>query len=256
MASRKVNPSAVRIAFERRADGSWKLQTADFDGVCEALSEEVVAAFASCYAHADRLNGLADMFMLDRRNRKSRAAKRTIAAQRNFNSFFALAAGLLKELSLELSFLHGALKRTNLLDVDEWAKGDPKKNTDGLARWVRWGNTKNASDLRNKFAFHADDDWIRDGIKKLRRKARRRTKRARQMVLYEGDSATLIQSTFRLSHDALFVGANSRKLYKELHGMFGIFPALDYCFGKTLLRAGLNPTPIHMSGALVSRFGL
>jgi hypothetical protein len=230
------------LVFEKDLAGAWRLTTADLNSVRTQLGEEVLVSFCRAYVYADRLDSLIDMY--EPVLRKHGIASAAVRAQRNWITFFALAAGSLKELSLVLGDLRAALVKRGIWDQSEWESG--------LKAWEVWGSRSDVSSVRNQLAFHVDRTIMEGGLAAVLKRG------APNVVLYAGDGPDLKNSWFRLAHDILFAGAihgfgvgSAEKLYDTISGMLGVIDHLDHCWGMSLVRAGLQPEVISVGrGAL------
>jgi hypothetical protein len=232
-------PVGAWITFEERTDGSREIRTSDIDGVIKVLSLDVVAAFCACFVHADRLQSLFTMYEVlvgvPQRLATDPSKRRppTISESRDFLTFYAMAYGTLVELADELRYLNSALASRGLFLPDKW---EPLKS------WVRWASKAAPAMWRNKFAFHIDREWVKEGLSKIRRRSRRRTVKPTFFML--GTSAKLRDIHFKLGHDAMLAGVPREFGVSDFHRMLGVYNPLEKFFRETIEHAGLGPIKI------------
>lgn len=231
------------LVFEKDQAGPWRLTTADLNSVRTQLGEEVLVSFCRAYVHADRLDSLIDMY--EPVLRKDGIASAAVRAQRNWITFFAMAAGSLKELSLVLGDLRAALVKRGIWDQPEWKSG--------LNAWEVWGNRPDVSSVRNQLAFHVDRTIMEGGLAAVLKRG------APNVVLYAGDSPDLKEVVVPTRPRHTFRGCNSRlrgrygrkALRHDQRDVWGNRPS-DHCWGMSLVRAGLQPEVISVGGGTLT----
>ncbi len=229
--------TSVRVVCEMHRDGDWELRTSDLPDLIEVLGEDLVAAFCSCFVHADRIVSLVAFFHLSTR----RFRKGSIAERRNFLTFAAFLVGTLKEVSENLKQLKRALHNHGLLDKERWQAG--------LGRWQDWGATGAVATARKKLSFHVDSALVLRGLQDISASSRRRT-------ILHGSTGRLRDSAFLLGQDASLRGLETSVGNLNVLGdpakYLELTDALEREFLCILDKSGLKPILVRSSGRRVA----
>jgi hypothetical protein len=168
--------------FQRHDDESWELETSNLADLRAAMSPEVFDEFAACFIFTDRLDSLISFYNLSLKAFPSES----VAENRNFYAFYAFASGTLKELSLHLAWLRGALVKKGYWEKQAWAK---------LKVFEDWGQDPENSLVRNQFSFHVDLPTLSSGLSSIALKHGR-------TLLSGGSDSRNKNSWFAVAHEA------------------------------------------------------
>jgi len=226
----------VRVVFEVRSGREWEFRTSDLSEFSEIVGKDLLRWFCCCLIHADRINSLAGMLELSRRE----FPKGSVGERRNFLTFCYFLAGSLKEYALQLGKLRGALVRRSLFDLEAWARD--------LKRWEDWGRDPANSLVRNKLAFHIDPRIVEQGLDKLAHSG--------PETLFAGDDRLLRNSWFKLAHEAQIEGLalnveDAAQTIGAPAALMDVHSALQTEFLRVIEQLGLKPLICKVSGARV-----
>jgi|NGEPerStandDraft_6_1074524.scaffolds.fasta_scaffold05776_4 hypothetical protein len=227
---------SVRVVLDGHRDGDWEIRTSDLPDLVAVVGEDVLAAFCTCFIHADRIVSLVAFFHVSQKRFK----KGSIAEHRNFLTFASFLVGTLKELAENLCHLTAVLKERDLLDAASWKKG--------LGRWQTWGTSGPASTVRKKLSFHVDPELVRDGLRSIASTPEKR-------VLIKGATGKLRDSAFILGQDASLRGLQlklgSLNVLGDPAQYLALTDALEDEFIRVLEASGLKPILVRSSGRRV-----
>jgi hypothetical protein len=227
----------ARIALEGHRDGDWELRTSDLAELVDVLGEKLLAAFCSCFVHADRTVSLVAFLYLSMPTFR----KGSIGERRNFLTFASFLVGTLKELAENLGWLKKELYARQFLDVDTWKAG--------LGRWQKWGTSGRVATARKKLSFHVDPDLITQGLRSLAAGSGKRS-------LIHGSTGKLRDSACLLAQDASLRGLEltlgDLRILGDPAQYLNITDSLEREFLRVLGLAGLKPILIRTVGRRVA----
>ena len=146
----------LAVDLERSGSGRWSLRISDLKALRHTLGENLVDSIFCCFVHAVRVTSLDHLMSLS----QSKDPDDSIASKRNWMAFFFFLAGTLKELSLELGRLRGALCKRGIWDEAAWNRA--------LKKWEDWGGQHDSSHLRNMLAFHVVRREVARGLRLIK----------------------------------------------------------------------------------------
>lgn len=211
------------------AGGRGRLEVTDPAALRARIGDDVLTAFACCFAHADRLTTLLDVSALS----LMRHGPRSVAHDRNVLTKFCFSVGTLHELAMAVNALRGALQRARLL-----AKSDPAWRRLG---WLLRGGAlrSDVANLRNTIAFHVSDRTLRAGIARL-------LSRRQSFVIARWDGSKPYAMEFPLGMEAARTGMGltpsrlRRKVSRTAMQQVNVAQDLRRLFVDTLKRSGLG----------------
>lgn len=228
-------PQPVVVFLEDRVTGRWSVDVRDFPRFLEALGPDVVAAFARCFVHTDRLVSLTSFAY----HSLKEYAEKSPAFGRNLQTMVWFVVGTLRELALAIRDLRGALAKRGILDIQSppWLKLRQLED--------RWENDPFYRDMRNKVAFHVDPETIEKGLAALAGQP--------AVVVVQGEGAKQDRTSLRLGLEALFMGGDKdsvdfNKFMEAVARDHEDASAVSEAFLLALDRVGMTPVHIEDGG--------
>lgn len=203
------------------------LNLARFD---EALGTEVLAAFARCFVHTDRLTSLVSFAYVSGKN----YGEKTTAFGRDLHTMVWFTVGTLRELARAIQYLRSELKKKGLLKPD-------------TAHWVklreiedRWNNDPAFRKMRDKAGFHLDADVMISGVQAL-------VKDVRDVELFKGDNEKQVHGSFTFGITAMYNGLvwedldHYGKFLETVNADYGnVVNAIQHAFIEVTEAAGIE----------------
>lgn len=217
------------VFIQPKGTNHWSIEARDFSKFLDILGVDVVAAFARCFVHADRLVSLTSFGY----NNSKVYAEGSPAFHRNLQTMVWFVVGTLRELALSIRELRTALARRGLLDPNSapWVKLRDLE--------TRWEDDPFYREMRNKVAFHVDPTEITKGLEALREQDR--------VIIVQGEGEKQDHTSLRLGLEALLVGCvKSVEDFDRFtatvandHGK--ATDAISEAFAEVLGRVGMRP---------------
>jgi hypothetical protein len=180
-------PAVVLVKTPRSPN--WTIEIRNFAKVREALGADVMNAFCRSFIHADRLTSIISFAHASQKL----YGRDSIAFGRDLHTMVWFTIGTLRELAHAVRDCRNALAKRKMLDPASppWVKLRDLEN--------RWDRNEAFFNMRNKGAFHVDDDVVEAGIATI---LAERT----HAELSRGDGSKSQTSTLTLGLEALHNG--------------------------------------------------
>lgn len=219
-------------ALELVEDGDsklWHIDLKNFAKFREAIGPDVLAAFACCFVHADRLTSMISFAFVSLQYH----GRDSVAYGRDLHTMVWFTVGTLRELATAIRDVRSALAKRGLLDPNSgpWLQlRDVEK---------RWEDDPFFRNMRNVAAFHVDFDVIEKGIQVLAD--------SRDAVLCTGDSPKGVDCTLTLGFEALHNGLGIepdayRDFLEKVSDDHGVRDAIQEAFVLAADAAGIPRT--------------
>jgi hypothetical protein len=155
----------------------------------EAFGAEVLAAFARCFVHIDRLNSMVSFLNISR----TTYGEATTAFGRDLHTGVWFTIGTLRELALAIRHLRSTLAQRGLLKADSqhWLKLREIEN--------RWNNDASFRKMRDKAGFHIDEDVMVRGVRAL-------VDDVRDVELFKADDEKRVRGSFTFGTTVMYNG--------------------------------------------------
>lgn len=182
--------TAAALRLNERPDSQERsielLNLRKFD---DALGTEVLAAFARCFVHTDRLLSLVSFAYTSDKT----YGEKSIAFGRDLHTMVWFTIGTLRELALAIQYLRAELKKKDLLspEADHWVKLREIED--------RWNNDPAFRKMREKAGFHVDKDVMISGVQTL-------VKDMRDVELFRGDNEKQVRGSFTFGTTVMYNG--------------------------------------------------
>ena len=219
-----TEPSVVLV---HSGDGErWTIEIRGFAQVLYRVGDDAINAFCRCFVHADRLTSLIGFAHFSEREYGQSAP----AFHRDLQTMVWFVVGTLRELAIAVRDLRSALAKRKLLTIDS----DPWQVLAAIEK--RWEDDPVYREMRNKVAFHVDEELTQKGLRALAEKD--------LAVLVQGDGRKQRHSFLSLGLDAVFMGSNFEtkdfEIFMENVGNDqGVAQAIQGAFLDVLKSAGI-----------------
>lgn len=185
---RPTTAAALRLIEQPGSDerSIELLNLAKFD---QTLGTDVLAAFARCFVHTDRLLSLVSFAYVSGKH----YGEKTTTFGRDLHTMVWFTIGTLRELALAIQHLRSELKKKHLLmpEADHWVKLRQIED--------RWNNDPAFRKMREKAGFHVDKDVMISGVQAL-------VKDVRDIELFKGDNEKQIRGSFTFGTTVMYNG--------------------------------------------------
>lgn len=185
---RPTTAAALRL-IEHPGSQERSIELVNLAKFDQALGTAVLAAFARCFVHTDRLLSLVSFAYIS----NEKYGEKTTAFGRDLHTMVWFTIGTLRELALAIQYLRSELKKKDLL----------KPNT---AHWLklreiedRWNNNPAFKKMRDKAAFHLDEDVMISGVQAL-------VKNVRDVELLKADNEKQVHASFTFGTTVMYNG--------------------------------------------------
>ena len=143
--------------IEKATDGTWEFKLRNLGRFDEVFGRNVLSSFCRCFVHVDRLNSLISCMHVSAKYH----GQDSVAYTRDLNTLVWFTVGTLRELARAIQGLQTALMKCGRLNP----KSAPWITLRKLVR--RWENDDDYRRMRDKVAFHVDQDVIESGLNVL-----------------------------------------------------------------------------------------
>jgi SEC-C motif-containing protein len=199
-------------------DGSdlWKIVLRNFKQHEDALGRDVLNGFCRCFIHADRLTSTISCIYASQQLH----GRDSVAFGRDLHSMVWFTIGTLRELALAIRELRSALKKRDMLDPESapWVKLRDLE--------TRWEDDELFRRMRDKAAFHVDEDIIDKGLDELVQE--------RDADLCRGEGPKSVSSSLTLGLEAMHNGLG---IDLAAYGEFLEKVSNDHAIGQTIQEA-------------------
>ena len=147
------------IKLVEQTDGGWEIELRSPKGFDELLGRDVLNAFCRCFVHANRLNSTISCMHTSEQFH----GRASVAYWRDQDTLLWFTIGTLRELARAIQRLRTALAKRQLLDHES----EPWVALRELE--MRWGNDAFFRKMRDRGAFHVDEEAVNKGLDELLR---------------------------------------------------------------------------------------
>jgi len=161
MAKKEMIDSSTTLAeyidLNENEDGTWHAEVRDLQKIRDALGEDILVGICRLLVGADRLDStirlMHDVDSSERKDHPSSGSDRV--------SLFLFASATIHEMAKAVDLLSGAFLKNRLSKAGKKKWGQLRKTLN------RWNHDNDLRYVRDKMAFHIDENLIRDGVAKL-----------------------------------------------------------------------------------------
>jgi hypothetical protein len=192
--------AALRL-IEDEGSKSRSIELVNLAKFDAALGTDLIAAFAQCFVHTDRLLSLISFAHIS----GEKYGRNTTAFGRDLHTMVWFTIGTLRELAKAIDGLRAAMAKKGILkkDSQHWLKLNEIEK--------RWNKQALFVKMRNKAGFHVDADVMINGVQAL-------LKDVRDVELFKGDDAKQIHGSFTFGTTVMYNGLGWENL--EDYGRF------------------------------------
>jgi len=145
------------IDLKEHENGTWQAEIRDLQAVRDALGEDILIGLCRLLVGADRLEStirlLFDVATGGRQDLPASASDRI--------TLFLFASGTMREMAKAVDRLSGAGLKDRLTELGKRRWGKLRRSLN------HWNHDDNVCYIRDRMAFHIDEELIRDGLAAL-----------------------------------------------------------------------------------------